>query len=183
MSKWSQYAQKAGPKSRGTGGGGGLFLRLKDGDSVKYVVPPTATPHQRYQRWTGSEYEQADGPGEGVKAQILVPVMVVPDNEIKILGLSPTAFVTFCDRMADPDIGGNEQVYRMKRTGADLDTVYDVQRLDRATPDQIAMAARHAIPDLSQWGDPIPGVDEPAKKATASKPQPAQTQPDSDVPF
>lgn len=180
MSKWSQYAQKAGPRGGG-GGGGGLFVKLGDGESVKYIVPPLAVPHQRYQFWNGSEYEQRDGPGEGVQAKILVPVMVLPDNEIKVLQLSPTAFVTFCDRMADADIGGNDQVYRLKRTGAGLDTVYDVQRLDRATPDQIAMAARHAMPDLGKWGDPIPGADTPEKP----KAQPAQKQPepDSDVPF
>src|SRR5262245_27367531 len=150
MSKWSRY------KSSGGGGSGGLFLRVESGaPGVEFLVPPTMVPHERYVRWddAAKSYVDEAGPGPDIQVKILLAV-VRPNGEPGILEIPPGTFADLCTCLDHPKVGGVEQLYEVSKTGTGKGTRWKVVRLDRATPEQIAFAARAALPAITK-GTPM----------------------------
>jgi hypothetical protein len=182
---WGKYAP---PKGSG-GGGGGLFLKLEPGDRVEFLVPPQARPHQRYRRWDqkAGKYEDASPGEKDAQCRILLPVVRAADNDVKILEMAPSTWVDLIGCLDHPRVGGVEQIYEISRQGAGKDTRWKLQRIDRAPADQVALAGRVALPDMDQYGDPVPestGTEPvPTPAATSSAATPAANKADDDIPF
>ena len=179
MGSWSRY-RRAG------GGGGGLFLRVESGGrdfgpGVEFLVPPTAVPHESYVRWTDDGAVDEDGPGDGVSRRVLIHV-VRPTGEPGILDLPPGAWDELAEALDHPKVGGTDQIYEVAKKGSALQTRWRVRRLDRATPDQIAWAARAALPEITR-GRPMQPAEAPTKpEITRGSVEPAEPPPD-DIPF
>lgn len=191
MGSWGKY-------KRPSGGGGGLFIRVESGQpGVEFLVPPGMIPHERYVRWddAAGTYVDEDGPGEGISVKILLAV-VRPSGEPGILEVPPGTFADLCDALDHPKVGGVEQVYEVSKTGTGKSTRWSIVRLDRATPDQIARAARAALPEITKGRPMTPSgdsakADELAKVVRETRAKTVATQdirepgdePDADIPF
>lgn len=196
------WKDKYGSAAGGGGGGGGLFVKLTNGEQIDFVVCPSAEPHESVTRWDDAENKsvKCSRTDEGAQVKILVAAYVVakrgkgakvnePVGDVKIIKFSPRTFVDLCDAIDDEDVGGEDQVYRLKRTGDGLETRYAITRIDKASADVLRAANTADVPDMGRYGDPIgakvsSGPAKPAAKVNGAAVTPASAEPDDfDVPF
>jgi hypothetical protein len=175
---WGDYGK--GIKS----GSGGKFARLKaDGESIQVVIMDGVEPAVRYVEWVDGKAISRSGPkdGDDVKAIYLVAVYDVTEKAPRLLEITTGAFLGLNDMVADPDIGGLRQVYRLRRSGAGKDTRYTWARIREATAAELAAVARELPVDPMEHGQAIPksGAMPPA---TMAQQAPADEIGD-DVPF
>lgn len=190
MSKWKQYSERAGRAA------GGMFVRLKSGEAVRFVV--VGDPHERHLIFPegGGKPEDVSPGTPGATVQIGLEVYDTDKLSLRILQLTPNTFAGLADKLAE---FGDERVYRIKRTGEGLKTRYAVDHVGPATDEQVEHLSQQDRLDLEQYGwtpieiaeDPAPVAAAPAGKkgagartAPASQPQAAQPQPNDDnIPF
>lgn len=185
--------------------GDGLFVKLEDGDAVDFIVHPAGEPHEQVSYFDEAEGKsvKCDRSHPSAQVKILVAAYIVNKRakgakaadvvgDTKIIRFGTGAFRDLCDAMDEADIGGTEQVYRLKREGSGLKTKYKVNRITAATPEQIRSASGTDLPDLGKYGDPIEADEEgdttPAPTVAKGKPatrvaEPLPVMDDSDIPF
>lgn len=180
MSKWSEMGKRA--KSAG---GSGLFVSVEsDQPGVEFLVPPGMTPYERYIKWpkNGGPPEDVDRGGPDIQCKILLSV-VRANGEPGILEIPPGTFADLCACLDHPKVGGVEQIYEVSKTGSGMKTRWKMQRIDRATPEQIAIAARATLPEPNKGRPMGEAPPKPPSVATQDIREPGDEQPDESIPF
>ncbi len=185
MSKWADYGSKAKESA-----GGGMFVRLTDGSSIKFIVQgDPCEAHKLFPEGGGKPTDVPPGTA-GANVKIMLVAFDVDAKGNKVLQLTPNTFVDLAEKIAE---FGDDHIFRVKRKGSGMtDTRYSVDHIGSATPEQLETAAGQDPIDLEEYGGrpmAISAAAAPSKppltpRRQASKPAvPDVDQPVDDVPF
>ncbi len=177
------------PTPRSGGGGGGLFIKLEDGQHVDVV--PLSDVRVRFRRWIQSagKYEDAEGPGSGVRAEYLACVFDVAEGAQRILTLNAPTFDDMKTEIGDAG-GDIVNVFRIRRKGRGKDTRYTVKVLGTEKSKAAEIKRREGEGDLELAGVDPATVDWDAASSGSSSssssrpdPLPSGAPVDDDIPF
>ncbi len=179
MSKWSKYAERASEAS-----GSGLFLKLGDKQSIKFIVTDQ-TPHELHQLFPegGGKPEEVEPGTPGAQVRFHVVIYDIDAKSRRIWGCSPGTFAKLSEKIGE---FGEDKVYRVKRDGIDKKTKWEIDHMRPATEAEVkAMNAEDPI-DLDKYGGRALSESAPPAKPAGRKtdPVPSDLPPDDeDIPF
>lgn len=188
MGRWEKYSNSVKSSNNGK------YIRLKDGDSVKFAVTE-AEVGQRTTWWKdGQKVSQAAGAKESTK--IVMGVYDVDQQAPRVLEITTATFRTLCEKIEE---FGEDRIYRIKRYKDQKDFVaYAVDNIDRLDDAMKAKIAREPLLDILSEADvemleeaeekpkeapkPIPPKPRTATGKVSAMPAAAPV-PDEDLPF
>lgn len=188
MGRWSNYANSV--KSSG-----GKYIRLKDGDAVKFAVTDADVGKRR--TWWLDGKKVAEGtPESKMSEKMVLCVYDVDQQSMRVLEITGPTFRTLCEKV---DEFGEDRIYRIKRYKDQKGFVaYAIDNFDRMPEDLIAKIAREPLIDIlsedeveeldvEEPAPPPPPAKKPISAKGSGRPSampPAQPQAvDEDVPF
>jgi hypothetical protein len=167
---WSSYSKRA----KEVGGGGGKFVRLKDGESITFAI--MGGPGERHQLWVGDKPQDVAAGTAGAQVTIGLPIYDTKEKCPRLLQLSPGTFGMLADLVSEL---GAERTYRVSRKGSGkTDTKYTCSSIDKIDDALKATVGREMAVDIEEVGFTKLRV------AAAEKPerQPGE-EPVEDLPF
>lgn len=178
MSNWS-----SAPTPRG--GGGGLFIKLDDGQHVDFV--PLSDVKVRFKRWNQASrsYDDVEAPGQGVSTEYLACVWDCDAKTQRIITMAAPTFEDVKTEIADAE-GDVRQVFRMRRKGLGKNTRYSVKVLPQRHDEAVAVVTREGEGDLDVQGADPATVDWHASTGGIDPMPPAEgssTGPSDEIPF
>lgn len=171
-SKWSKYAERASAAT-----GGGLFLKLGDKQSIKFIVRADQTPHEVHQLFPegGGKPEEVDPGTPGAQVRFNLVVYDIDQKSLRVWACSPGTFAQLSEKL---DEFGEDRVFRVKRNGTGLKTKWEIDHMRQATAAEIEdMNGENPI-ELDKYGG-LPLTDAPSKPKVGKA---AETV-DDDIPF
>ena len=129
------------------GGGGTMFLRLKDGEAVKVI--PRGENKVFYVKWNGSASEEVDRSEPGAKFRFKFNVVMNEGGKYvaKIFENGPSLYNALKELAEDYDL--EKTVIKIKREGSGLETRYHAMPMPtQLGEDQLAAIAAVELPDL-----------------------------------
>ena len=184
MSKWSDAAKAA----RKNSGDGSKYIKLDDGDSVSFALDSEAEIGEESASWKDGAKVPDGTPGSERNSKIVLSVYDLEARVFRVLRLGPGTFAKLTEKL---DKFGDDRGYCLTRIGVGMKTRYEIDRLDKLTPEQSAhMRACEPIDVLGERGvvpllpeqRPEPAPERVAAPKPAGKARPA-AMPDEDVPF
>jgi len=179
----SNWARTPTPRS----GGGGLFIRLEDGQHVDFV--PLSDVRVRFKSWNQAErrYDEASGPGRGVSTEYVACVWDCDEKSQRIASFNALTFEDVKSEISDAS-GDSRQVFRLRRKGAGKDTRYTVKVLGQRHEEAVAIIAREGTGSLDIQGIDPATVDWHASTGGINPMPPAEAESasegaDEEIPF
>ena len=139
-------------------GGGGMFLRLKDGESVKGI--PRGSNKVFYVRWNGTHSEPCEKGDEGAKFRFKFNLVINENGEYKAKVFENGAALYNAMKELSEDYDLTQTVVKIKREGNGLDTKYYVtpmpQKIDATQLKQIKSVELNSLE--AQGSAPVPNM-------------------------
>jgi len=125
MSRWNRYKEQT-PSS------GGKYVKLQDGDSITFALTNTE-PGQRVQWWLDGKPVSESTEGAQPDMKIMICIYDVKLRAMRLLSLTPNTFVRLCEKISE---FGEDFTFRVKRLKKHGKVQYEIDRMDRLTPEQ-----------------------------------------------
>lgn len=168
------------------GGGRSKYINLRDGDSVRFVLPPQ-DPGMEETWWHNGAKVEHDHPEAKRSQKAVLSVYDLDQRCPRILRLTLTAWKMMVEKL---EKHGDDRPYTLSRSkGANGFPQYSVDHEDRLDRGQLDTILREPIlcvldeQDVSEWPSaPVakPAVKQPPKPTAAAKARPVA---DDDIPF
>lgn len=139
MSKWDETQKE----TEGSGGSGGDFLKLGDGESA--VVAILGDP----ETYMAKPFQEGQSP----KKRVLLNAFVTSEKAIKILDLSGPTFQELCEARAKFDFA--KWLVSIKRKGTGKNTRYTILPEKELNDAQKASLAKVQLVDLEELAEKI----------------------------
>jgi hypothetical protein len=148
MGRWGNYA-KATPQN------GGKYIKLKDGDTVKFAVTDAAVGKQT--TWwledkDGQRKKVAENtPGAEMNTKMVLCVYDLDQQCMRVLQITPNTFRTLSEKV---DEFGENRAYRIKRYRDQKNFVsYAIDNIDRLDAEVVERIAREQVIDILAEND------------------------------
>jgi len=171
MSRWG-----AASKATKSMGGGGKYIKLKDGDSVKFAVTDSAIGKE-ITYWKDGEKVSEHTPGGEMNTKIVLGVWDLEAQCMRVMRVTPNTFRTIAEKIEE---FGEGRIYRIKRYRDAKDFVsYAIDQIDRLEAEVVERIARETPIDILAENDvwPLETAAEPAPAATKQPPARAPEKP------
>jgi hypothetical protein len=185
MGRWGDYKNQA-PK----GGGDGKYVNLKDGDSIRFSLTDSE-PGQEVQYWLDKKSVPEGTKGAEMSTKIMLCVFDVDTKKMRIIRLTPNTFVRLCEKAEKFKEDDGPNVYELERKLVKGKVQYEIDRLDRMTPEQRTARDREDVYDVfnEKGVEALPEqaaapLQQTSQRTSGVDPLPSGSQaPDDDVPF
>jgi hypothetical protein len=176
MGRWGDYKNQA-PK----GGSGGKYIKLADGDKVRFALTDTE-PGQRIQHWLDGKVVPEGSKGALADTKIMLCVYDVDAKSMRVLSVTPNTFARLCDKAEKFGEDKSPNIYELERQKKNGKVQYELDRLDRMTPEQITARDREPVIDVFEEQG-VEALPEAASVVLKPAAVPAGQPADADIPF
>lgn len=184
MGRWGDMAKSA--KSSGDG----KYVKLEDGMSISFAVTDADVGIERTW-WAGGQKVSSDTKGAELAEKVVLCVYDLEAEQCRILRLGTGTFARLSAKL---DKFGEGCGYSVTRLGTGMKTKYEVDKLDKLTPEQVEAIARAEtyevldekdVEPLQVESEPEPAPPAAPSRAPKGKPpaKAAESAVDDDIPF